>query len=123
MRAAADPPLPLGKHHAEDLAGNIAKTKTVDVTIDTTAPSVTVKEGASFTVATGDTYDMVSVKLYDAGKVSKVTVNGVEKNLTDNVWSDVNYIKPGIFGAVQGLNTLVVFDVAGNTRTLEFTLN
>ncbi len=111
------------KYNAEDLAGNIAKTVSFPVTIDATKPTATVKDGASFTTATGATYDQVSFKLYDAGKVSKVEINGVVKDLTDNTWSDVNYIKPGVFGAVKGANTLVVYDVAGNTQTVEFTLN
>lgn len=78
------------KYNAEDLAGNIAKTATFDVTIDATPPTATVKEGESFTVTTGETYDQVSFKLFDAGKVSRVEINGVVKDLTDNTWSDVN---------------------------------
>jgi Predicted extracellular nuclease len=90
---------------------------------DRTKPTATIKEGASFTVRTGDTFDRISYKLYDAGKIDKVTLNGVVKDLTDNTWSDVNFIRPGVFGGVKGLNTLVVHDVAGNTQTYTFTLN
>lgn len=111
------------KFNAEDLAGNIAQTGTFAVTIDATVPTATVKDGASFTVGSGGTYDLVSFKLYDAGKVSQVTINGVVKDLSDNTWSDVNFLKPGVFGAVQGQNTLIVQDVAGNTATTTFTLN
>ena len=63
------------------------------------------------------------MKLSDTGKIDKVTLNGKVKDLTNNAWSDVNFIKPGTFGAVKGLNTLVIFDVAGNTQTITFTLN
>jgi len=73
--------------------------------------------------STGETYDMISFKLYDAQKVDKVELNGKVKDLSNNQWSDVNFIKPPTFGAVKGLNTLVVFDVAGNTQTYTFTLN
>ncbi|MCC2031581.1 hypothetical protein [Microbacterium allomyrinae] len=111
------------KYNAQDLAGNISATGTFAFTIDANAPTATVKDGAAFTVKTGDTYDVVSFKLYDASKVDKVTINGEVKDLTNNTWSDVNYIKPGVFGAVSGQNTLVVYDVAGNTRTVAFTLN
>jgi beta-glucosidase len=111
------------KYNAQDVAGNISKTSTFAVTVDATAPTATVKEGASFTVGSGGTYSLVSFKLYDAQKIDKVTINGVVKDLTDNVWSDVNFVKPGVFGAVQGVNTLVVYDVAGNTQTTTFTLN
>lgn len=111
------------KYNAEDLAGNIARTGSFAFTIDATAPTATVKEGTAFTTGAGGTYDVVSFKLYDAGKVSQVAVNGVVKDLSDNTWSDVNYLKPGTFGAVRGQNTLVVQDVAGNTKTVTFTLN
>ncbi|WP_312854873.1 M14 family zinc carboxypeptidase [Agromyces agglutinans] len=111
------------KYNASDLAGNIAKTGTFAFSIDATKPTATVKDGASFTVKTGDTYDRVSFKLHDAQKIDRVELNGVVKDLSNNAWSDVNFIKPGVFGAVQGANTLVVFDVAGNAQTVTFTLN
>lgn len=121
------PTLPDGaytvKYNAEDLAGNIAQTGVFAFTIDATAPTATVKEGASSTVGSGGIYDLVSFKLFDAGKVSQVVLNGVVKDLTDNAWSDLNSVKPGVFGAVRGQNTLVVHDVAGNTATVVFTLN
>lgn len=111
------------KYNAEDLAGNIAQTGVIAVTIDATAPTATIKEGASFTVGSGASYDRVSFKLFDAGKVSQVAINGIVKDLTDNTWSDVNVVKPGTFGAVRGENTMIVQDVAGNQKTVTFTLN
>ncbi|WP_255688072.1 alkaline phosphatase family protein [Actinocorallia sp. API 0066] len=111
------------KYNAQDLAGNIAPTGTAAFTIDTTAPTATVKEGATYTVGDATGYDLVSFKLHDAGKIDRVVLNGKVKDLTDNAWSDLNFVKPGVFGAVQGVNTLVVHDVAGNTRTITFTLN
>ncbi len=113
----------LVRYNAQDAAGNVSQTRTVPVTIDATAPTVTVKPEARFTQATGSTYDLVSVKLYDAGSIDRVVLNGVEKDLTDNKWSDVNFIEPGVFGAVAGANALVAYDVAGNATTVEFTLN
>ncbi|KZE88542.1 LamG-like jellyroll fold domain-containing protein [Microbacterium sp. TNHR37B] len=111
------------RFNAHDLAGNVASTGSFAFTIDATRPTVTVKQGDTFTAATGETYDKVSFKLYDAGKIDKVVLNGTVKDLTDNVWSDVNFVAPGVFGAVAGENTLVVHDVAGNTQTITFTLN
>ncbi|MDO9396414.1 MAG: LamG-like jellyroll fold domain-containing protein, partial [Herbiconiux sp.] len=111
------------RYNAEDLAGNIAPTGTFAVTVDATAPTATVKTEPSFTTGENGAYTQVSYKLHDAGKVDRVTVNGTVKDLTDNAWSDVNFIKPGVFGAVKGANTLVVQDVAGNTTTVQFTLN
>jgi len=89
---------------------------------DTTAPTVTVKQGAEFTVGDAEAYDKVSYKLYDAGKIDRVTINGVVKDLADNEWSDVNFLAPGVFGAVSGENTLVAQDAAGSTTTVTFTL-
>lgn len=111
------------KYNAHDLVGNVSATGSFAFTIDATKPTATVKEGAQFTVATGQTYDKVSFKLHDPGKIDKVELNGVVKDLTNNAWSDVNFIAPGVFGAVAGANTLVVYDVAGNTETVTFTLN
>ena len=102
-----------------DAAGNAT---TVRFTLDVTAPSVTVKEGPGPTAGAGGTYSSVSYKLHDAGKIDRLTLNGVVKDLTDNVWSDLNGVKPGAFGAVLGANTLVVYDVAGNATTVDFTL-
>lgn len=113
----------LVKYNAHDLAGNVSSTGSHVFRIDATAPTATVKTGTQFTVATGQTFDMVSYKLHDAGKIDRVEINGTVKNLSDNAWSDVNFIKPGVFGAVAGTNTMVVYDVAGNTQTYTFTLN
>ncbi|MFC6324965.1 CocE/NonD family hydrolase [Microbacterium koreense] len=110
------------RYNAQDVAGNLSLTREFTVTIDATAPSATVKQGASFTVGDEGTFSLVSFKLHDAGRVDKITLNGIEKNLTDNIWSDVNYIKPGTFGAQLGENTLNVYDVAGNVQTTVFTL-
>ncbi|MFJ4999149.1 endo-beta-N-acetylglucosaminidase H [Microbacterium sp. NPDC088619] len=91
---------------------------------DTTPPTVTVKEGAQFTKSKQDgTYQRVSYKLYDEGKIDRLSVNGVAKDLSDNAWSDLNFVKPGAFGAVAGANTLQVVDVAGNVTELSFVLS
>ncbi|WP_447648101.1 hypothetical protein [Microbacterium forte] len=110
------------RYNSQDLAGNISTTRTLAVMVDATAPTVTVKDGAAFTVGGPDVYDSVSFKLYDAGKVDRLTVNGVVKDLSNNAWSDLNSVRPGVFGAVRGANTLVVLDVAGNESTIRFTL-
>ncbi|WP_407319560.1 glycoside hydrolase N-terminal domain-containing protein [Isoptericola halotolerans] len=111
------------KFNAHDLAGNVSRTGRVEFTIDATAPRVTVKDGERFTVGGPDSFEKVSFKLFDAGLVDRVEVNGVVKDLSDNRWSDVNFLVPGTFGAVQGANVLEVFDVAGNSATVEFTLS
>ena len=90
---------------------------------DTTAPTVTIKTGANETKQSNNQYGVISFKLYDAGKVDKVELNGVVKDLSNSVWSDLNGVKPGVFGAVNGKNVLNVYDVAGNVTTVEFTLD
>jgi hypothetical protein len=110
------------RYNAQDLAGNISRTSTFSFTIDATAPTVTVKDGASFTVGADGAYGRVSFKLFDAGKIDKVVINGKTKDLADNTWSDVNFVAPGVFGAVPGANTMAVHDVAGNVTVVAFTL-
>ncbi|MEV7608618.1 GH116 family glycosyl-hydrolase [Microbacterium sp. NPDC089320] len=103
-----------------DVAGNVA---TLTFVLDVTAPTITVKTGGTETVGSAAAgYQVISFKLFDEYKVDRVTLNGVVKDLTDSQWSDLNAVKPGVFGAVLGVNEMVVHDVAGSTRALTFTL-
>lgn len=109
-----------------DIAGNESS---LDFFLDGTAPTVSVKgvdnaytPESSPVEGEEDTFTEVSFKLFDANKIDKVTINGVEKDLSDDKWSDVNFVSPGVFGAQLGLNVLVAYDIAGNTTTYEFTL-
>ncbi|WP_051217681.1 family 78 glycoside hydrolase catalytic domain [Nocardioides insulae] len=111
------------KYNAHDQAGNISQTGTTTLTIDTTAPTATIKDGTTYTKKTGQTYDLISFKLHDTGKIDKLDLNGTVKDLSNNTWSDLNYIQPGRYGAHQGTNTLTIHDLAGNTTTYTFTLN
>ena len=110
------------KFNAHDVAGNVSRTGTFAFRVDTTAPTATVKTGDAFTVGDVAGYDKVSFKLHDAGKVAHVELNGTVKDLVDSAWSDLNFVTPGTFGAVEGQNTLVVRDVAGNSTTVTFVL-
>lgn len=105
---------------AYDAAGNRNISTSLTLTIDRTAPTFTIKPGS---VGSDPIFQKVSFKLHDGGKIDKVTINGVVKNLSNNQWSDLNGVKPGTFGAVEGDNVLVIYDVAGNTTTYEFTLD
>ncbi|WP_211220916.1 glycosyl hydrolase [Nocardioides insulae] len=111
------------RYNAQDEAGNVSRTGSFDVTVDATKPKATIKDGDQFTVRTGESYDRISFKLFDAGRIDRVELNGVTKDLVDDTWSDLNAITPRTFGSVKGLNTLVVHDVAGNTETYTFILN
>ncbi|MDJ1115097.1 DUF4038 domain-containing protein [Microbacterium dauci] len=110
------------RYNAHDAAGNVSNTENFAFTIDATVPTVSVKEGSSFTIVESSGYSLVSFKLYDKGKIDRVEINGIVKDLADNAWSDVNFVRPGVFGAVRGENTLTVFDIAGNSTTIEFAL-
>ncbi|MBZ2196777.1 golvesin C-terminal-like domain-containing protein [Occultella gossypii] len=110
------------RYNAHDSIGNVSQTKEFPVTIDATAPTVTVKSGPEFTTGDSGAYEMVSFKLFDEGGIDRFILNDVERDLTDNAWSDINFVEPGTFGAVVGENTLVVYDRAGNTTTTTFTL-
>ena len=105
-----------------DKAGNSTTSSSDSFIIDRTSPTVNVKPASLGNAAAG-VYRNVSFALFDAYQIDKLTLNGVEKNLTNNNFSDLNGVKPGQFGAVEGQNTLVVFDVAGNKTTLVFTLD
>lgn len=96
---------------------------TSNVVTAVAAPKATIKDGAAYTIKTGESYDMISFKLYSAQKIDKVVLNGKTKDLTDNQWSDINFVTPPTFGAVKGANTLVVYDVEGNSKTYTFVLN
>ncbi|CAN5381004.1 hypothetical protein BH09PAT4_BH09PAT4_07750 [soil metagenome] len=104
--------------YVKDAAGNIG---TYNFVLDNVGPTVTIKASPD-TVGTNP-YSKMSFKLYDQYKIDKVTVNGVVKDLSNNNYSDLNNVKPGSFGAIEGTNTLVVYDVAGNTTPLTFTLD
>ena len=110
------------RYNASDIAGNVSTTKTIDIVVDVDAPTATVKPDMS--VGANGVFRKVSYKLADdPGQIDYVTINGVEKDLTNNKWSDVNDIVPGLFGAVEGTNTLIVVDTAGNSSSYNFVLD
>lgn len=111
------------RYNAHDLAGNVSATDSFAFTVDRTAPTVAVKSDVGETVSAGEGYDSLSLKLHDAGGIDRVEINGKVKNLTDDVWSDVNGLRPGVFGAVAGDNVLVAYDLAGNSVEYVFVLN
>ncbi len=110
------------RYNAVDTAGNVSKTETLAIEVDTDAPSATVKAQS---LGANGVYRKVSYKLEDAGsgQIDYITINGVKKDLTNNKWSDANDIVPGRDGAVEGTNTLVVFDTAGNSTSYTFELD
>ena len=102
-----------GKHTIKvvDKAGNETS---VSFTIDQTAPKFTVKEESK---GYDGVYSKLSLKLYDAHKVDYVEINGKKKDLSDNQWSDLNDQNAGY---KEGKNTVVLYDVAGNSAEFTF---
>lgn len=108
------------RYNAVDAAGNLSTTKSLDFLIDNTKPTITVR---SDSIGSGNVFSVVNFNLYDAKGIDKVEINGVTKELTDNAYSNVNGIQSGVFGGREGLNTIVAYDVAGNTTSSTFTLD
>jgi len=106
----------------KDLAGNATSTA-AQFTVDNTKPTATVKTGTGFTIGSNGTYQKVSYSLYDAYEIDKVVINGVTKDLSNNRYGDVNFTTRGVFGAVEGVNTMAVYDVAGNSESYTFTID
>ncbi len=102
-----------GKHTIKvvDKAGNETS---VSFTIDQTAPKFIVKEESK---GYDGVYSKLSLKLYDAHKVDYVEINGKKKDLSDNQWSDLNDQNAGY---KEGKNTVVLYDVAGNSAEFTF---
>jgi len=125
------------RYNALDAAGNVANTQSFDFVVDNTAPDITVKpesigsDGGAYQIISYEprsieldgVYRTISFKLHDAGKVDKVVLNGTVKDLTNSAWSDLNGVTTGKFGAIEGVNTLEVYDVAGNKLVATFTLD
>lgn len=103
-------------NNRSDEAGHTIRT----IVVDNTSPTVTIK---SESLGGPDAWRNISFKLYDKYDIDYATINGVVKDMTNNDWSDINDVKPGTFGAVEGVNKLVVYDAAGNSATVVFTLD
>ena len=107
-----------------DVAGNVGNTLSntdinmdyASVTVDRTAPVLTVKDES---VGTDPYYSKISFKLYDNNAVVKYILNGTERTCTPNNYSDANYdnIKSLL---VEGENTITLVDIAGNETTRTF---
>ncbi|WP_181310976.1 amidase [Nocardioides campestrisoli] len=105
--------------YADAYGGRLVNRELETTPADTTAPTVTIKEGS---VQTGGAYTSISLQLYDAGNVARVVLNETETDLPDSVSPALDDVRPGVLGAKQGPNTLKVYDVFGNEATLEFAL-
>lgn len=94
-----------------DVYGNKTEYK---FTLDLVAPTITIKDTVNAYVL-----NQPSFALSDNNLIDKFTVNGKEHDRTDSKWSDANYgnIKSDL---VEGENTIVLYDAAGNSTSLTF---
>ncbi|WP_307372318.1 sialate O-acetylesterase [Microbacterium sp. W4I4] len=111
------------RYNAQDTTGNISDTGTFDITVDTTAPTVTTDDHPRNTIEKNGGYTKVSFVLDDTHEITTVTLNGHTIEVTPATHLELPTIKPGTLGAIRGTNELTVTDTAGNqaTRTFELT--
>jgi len=101
-----------------DYAGNTTTSESNSFVIDRTAPEVAVKSGYIGSLS-DKTFSQVSFKLHDTNEIDKYVLNDSTVDLTNNSWSDANFqnIKSKL---VQGVNTLTLYDAAGNSTDYTF---
>lgn len=91
--------------------------------VDNTAPTITVKTGSASLVdgSVGtNPYSSISFKLFDAaGNLKEVVLNG-HVYARGGTWNDLNWLNITKSHLVQGTNTIIVRDKAGNESTLSF---
>lgn len=106
-----------------DNIGMSRSAKMLNVWVDNINPILTVKPSPD-TIGSNGMYKIISFKLYDNYLIDKVVINGVTTDMTNNQWSDANDIIPGNYwGAVEGQNTITLYDVAGNSSSHDFILD
>ncbi|MFE5309591.1 alginate lyase family protein [Isoptericola sp. NPDC056605] len=87
---------------------------------DTSGPVISVKPGSQ---GRDGVFGHVAFRFHDEGFVDKLILNGTERDLVDDVWSDLDGVAPGVSGGRAGDNELSVLDVAGNVTTMRFVLD
>lgn len=99
---------------ATDESGNQT---TVEFTIDTTEPSIQVK---SSSIGVDGFYSKIDFQLRDNIGLARVIVNDKEYKREGKI-NDLNF--QNVNNYVEGLNTVIVEDLAGNQTTYTFTLD
>lgn len=85
---------------------------------DTTIPKITIKSGTG--TLGSDPYSRISFKLHDSGKnLQDVQLNGYTYKRSGE-WNDLNWSNIRKGHLIQGQNTVVVRDTAGNQSSLTF---
>lgn len=109
--------------NARDEAGHVSTTISRQFKVDHTNPTVTLKSSSVGSMS-DNVFSKADFKLHDNDKVKGYSINvGTFYSVTPDAWSDANDIRVGVRGAVYGDNTITVEDMAGNTGSLDFTLD
>ena len=105
-----------------DANGNRTESTSNSFVLDRTGPTVTVQPSS---IGSNGVYTKIGFNFFDKNKVDKIVINNVTKDLTNNNYSNLNNIgDPHWYGAIEGVNTLVAYDVAGNASApLTFTID
>lgn len=114
-----------GNVTVKDIAGNETLVNYTVDNIDKASPVIEVKDGENYTIGSKEdnVYKMVSFKLSDNKRIDKIYVNGKEKDLTNAMYGDHDFVVPGMFGAIEGENEIKLADEAGNETSYKFTLD
>lgn len=113
------------RYNSLDMAGNISETKTSKFIVDHAAPTISINNAFGGDVAS-KIFREVSFGYYDANKVAYAQFNNDKiHNFTDAVWSntDTVWANRSWTGVHEGLNSVDLYDVAGNKATMQFTID
>ena len=103
----------------KDKAGNETPVTIKITNIDKIAPTLTVKPDS---IGKDPSYSVIHFKLSDNRLVDKFEVNGTMKDISDSQWGDANY---DVLASLlkEGENTIVLYDVAGNSTEYKFKID
>jgi len=112
------------KFTATDIVGHATVSEKVFV-VDNTDPDLSVKASST---GNGTVFKNISFQLHDNYKIAKFTIsnaNGTKTfDVTPNDYGDANDITVGnYYGAIEGQNTITLYDLAGNSVARTFTLD
>jgi len=104
-----------------DAAGNSTTSESNSFVVDRTGPTITAQASS---IGSFGRYSKIGYNFFDANKVDYITINGVVKDLSNSNYSNVDNIgSPYWYGATEGTNTLVAYDVLGNNTTISFVID
>ncbi|MEU6010661.1 LamG domain-containing protein [Streptomyces sp. NPDC047453] len=84
------------------------------------APTITIKDTS---IGSAGVYSSVDFALHASTLVDKFSINGVMTDVNNVVDYDLNGVKPGVLGSVEGTNELKLYTAAGEIVPLTFKLD